>query len=145
MKNVLNRHRGHTLLELIIAMFVVSILAYASIPLFNSYSEETKIDELKATILKAVTAQERFFAATGSYATSAILLTNYDFPEIPNSKMKIFTGARVEAGVGMTFWVNGSYDIGRPERECWVYAGFEGSLQRLKPSDPIPFAGVDCN
>lgn len=145
MKNLLNRQRGHTLIELMVVLSIVSILVLASIPLFNSYMDQTRVDELKALILKAAAAQEKHFAATGTYAASGNLLANYDFPPLPNTKMKLFTGIWIDEGTGMKFWVNGSYDIGKAERECWIYRGDEGAFQKLTSSDPIPYDGVNCN
>lgn len=145
MKDLLNRQRGHTLIELMVVLGIVSILVFASIPLFSSYMDQTKVDELKALIIKAAAAQEKHFAVTGTFAATSNLLVNYDFPDVPNSKIKLFTGARIIDGRGMTFWVNGSYDLGKASRECWIYSGDEGTMERLTPSDPIPYSGVNCN
>ncbi len=151
MREIICRHRGHTLIELVVSLAILSILILAAIPLFDSYSDQTKIDELKAVILRAAASQEKHFSATGTYAASASLLQNYDFPAVPNSKMKLFTGVIIHGGTGMTFWVNGSYDIGNADRACWIYLGStmgtggDNNFTELKPSDPIPYVGVNCN
>lgn len=151
MRNFLAGHRGHTLIELIVTLVIVSILVLAAIPLFNSYSDQTRVDELKAFILRGAASQEKHFTAHGTYATSASLLQNYDFPTVPNNKMKLFTGVIIRQGVGMTYWVNGSYDIGHADRECWIYVGStmgtggDNNFMRLVPSDPVPYDGVNCN
>lgn len=136
---------GYTLIELMVVLAIVSVLVLVSIPLFDSYMEQTRVDELKATILKAAASQEKYFAATGKYSASAIDLQKYDYPDLPNTKMKLFTGVRIENGRGMIFWVNGSYDIGKAERECWVYIGSSGEMRRLTSSDPLPYNDVDCD
>jgi prepilin-type N-terminal cleavage/methylation domain-containing protein len=151
MRNLGCKHRGHTLIELIVSLAVVSILVLAAIPLFDSYSDQTRIDELKAVILRAAASQEKHFSSTGNYAASASLLHNYDFPAVPNSKMKLFTGVIMRTGTGMTYWVNGSYDIGGASRACWLYLGStmgtsdDSNFMELKPSDPAPYDGVNCN
>jgi prepilin-type N-terminal cleavage/methylation domain-containing protein len=145
MMNFIKQKRGHTLIELMVVLGIVSILVLASIPLFSSYMDQTRVDELKALMLKAAAAQEKHFAVTGTFAATSSLLTNYDFPDVPNNKIKLFTGARIIDGRGMTFWVNGSYDLGKASRECWIYHGDEGTMQRLTPSDPTPYTGVNCN
>jgi len=137
--------RGYTLIELMVVLAIVSVLVVASIPLFDSYMEQTRIDELKATILKAAASQEKYFAATGRYSASAIDLQKYDFPDLPSTKMKLFTGIWIGNGRGMVYWVNGSYDLGHAERECWIYLGSSGEMRRLTSSDPLPYTDVDCN
>jgi prepilin-type N-terminal cleavage/methylation domain-containing protein len=145
MRYFVEKHRGHSLIELMVVLVITSVLVLVAIPLFDSYMDETKIDELQALILKAAASQEKHFAAKGVYAASGNLLANYDFPPLPNDKMKLFTGIWIEEGTGMTYWVNGSYDIGKAERECWIYRGSDGTMQRLTSSDPVPFTGVNCN
>lgn len=119
------RIKGHTLLELMAALLVVSVLIVVAIPLFTGYTEQGKIDELKANLLKAAAAQEKHFANTGRYATSPAALDSYGFPDVPNSKMKLFTGAVISSGIGMTYWVAGNYDVNsnvsNTYNECWVY------------------------
>lgn len=145
MADLISRRKGHTLIELMVVLAIISVLVVAAIPLFDSYMEETRIDELKAMILKAAASQEKYFAATGKYSASAIDLQKYDYPPVTDPKMKLFTGVRINDGRGMTFWVNGSYDLGKAERECWVYIGSSGELRRLTSSDPLPFTAVNCN
>ncbi len=120
-----DRIQGYTLLELMTALAIVSILILMAVPLFSGYTEQGKIDELKANLLKAATAQEKYFANTGKYATSSAALASYDFPEVPNSKMKLFTGAVIINGIGMVYWVAGNYDVNShvsgTYNECWIY------------------------
>jgi len=151
MRRVFNRHRGHTIIELIVSLAVVSVLVIAAIPLFDSYSDQTKIDEMKAVILRAAASQEKYFSATGSYAPSAMALENYNFPDVPSNKVKLFTGIIIRQGMGMTYWVNGSIDLGNPNRVCWLYVGstmgtgWDGNFVELKSTDPIPYTGINCD
>jgi len=122
-----DRTLGHTLLELIAVLAIVSTLILVSIPLFTGYTEQGKIDNLKANLLKAAAAQEKHYATSGLYATSEFVLTSYGFPQDINEKMKLFTGAILIDGLGMTYWVAGNYDI-NPDvsytyNECWIYFG----------------------
>jgi len=145
MMNFIKQKRGHTLIELMVVLSIISILVAASIPLFTSYMDQTRVDELKALMLKAAASQEKHYSSTGNYAATGNLLVNYDFPSVPNAKMKLFTGIWIEEGPSMKFWVNGSYDLGKAERECWIYRGSDGTFQKLTSSDPIPYTGVNCN
>ena len=118
---------GHTLIELLVTVAILSILIVAAIPLFKGYTEDSKIDELKATLLKAAAAQENYFAATGQYAAVSASLTNYGFPTPPSDKMTLYTGLIFQQNVGMTYWVAGNYDV-NPDvsgtyNECWIYFG----------------------
>lgn len=118
---------GSTLLELMVTLGILSILVVVAIPLFSGYTEQGKIDELKANLLKAAASQEKYFANTGRYAAANNTLQNYGFPTPPNIKMKFFTGAILKEGLGMTYWVAGNYDV-NPDvsntySECWIYFG----------------------
>jgi len=118
---------GSTLLELMVTLGIISILVLAAIPLFSGYTEQGKIDELKANLLKAAASQEKYFANTGKYAAGETILQSYGFPTPPNTKMKLFTGAIIRQGIGMTYWVAGNYDV-NPQAtdtyaECWIYFG----------------------
>jgi len=121
------RVSGYTLIELMVTLAIVSILIFAAIPLFSGYTEQGKIDELKANLLKAAAAQEKYFANTGMYAAAENTLQNYGFPTPPNAKMKFFTGAIIKQGLGMTYWVAGNYDVNshvsNTYNECWIYFG----------------------
>lgn len=117
---------GHTLIELMVTVFIISILAFAAIPIFSSYTEDSRIDELKANLLKAAAAQEKYFAARGQYAPSSASLSSYGFPA-DTDDMKLFTGLIFRQNVGMSFWVAGNRDV-NPDvtdtyNECWVYFG----------------------
>lgn len=118
---------GHTLIELLVTLAIVSILVLVAIPLFTGYTEDSKIDELKATLLKAASAQENYFSATGQYAALPEMLANYGYPTPPNDKMKLFTGIHFTSRTGMTYWVAGNYDVNPDVKntynECWLYVG----------------------
>lgn len=118
---------GHTFIELLVVLVIISTLAFVSIPLFQGYTRDSKIDELKATLLKAAAAQEKYFASKGQYSALDSSLQVYGYPELPNDKMKLFTGVYFTARTGMTFWVAGNYDIdsniSNTYNECWIYAG----------------------
>ena len=121
------KRSGHTLIELMVVMGIITILAYVAIPIFKGYSEDGRIDELKATLLKAATAQEKHFASTGQYAALSSSLSNSGYPTPPNNKMTLHTGLIFQHNVGMSFWVAGNYDV-NPDvteayNECWVYFG----------------------
>ncbi|MGI6394150.1 MAG: type IV pilin protein [bacterium] len=149
-KNIL-KVSGHTLLEILVVLAIISILVFASIPLFSSYSEQAKIDELKAVMLKVAASQERCFSAKGEYGASAYHLQNFDFPNVPNDKMALATGIIIKGGVGMTYWVNGKYDIGKEHKVCFIYhgstmgTGEDSNFSEIKPGDPIPYSGVSCD
>jgi len=118
---------GHTLIELLVTLAIVSVLVVAAIPLFENYTENSRIDELKATLLKAATAQENYYAATGQYAAMPESLTSYGYPTPPNDRMTLFTGIHFTNKTGMTYWVAGNYDvnphIADTYHECWIYFG----------------------
>ncbi len=118
--------RGFTMIEILIVLGIISILAVAAIPVFDSFTIQSRIDDLKANILKAANSQEKYFTATGRYAPKSTMLDSYDYPDIDNPKMKLFTGVILREGIGMTYWVAGNFDV-TPHtgnyNECWIYFG----------------------
>jgi len=160
MKSYFKKHRGHTLIELMVVMTIVSIIAVVAIPLFGSYQDQTKIDELKAVLLRAAAAQEKHFSANGTYAASASLLQKYGFPVLKedstsvladNEHINLFTGVIIKEGIGMTFWVNGNLDLGKADKSCWLFVGSvlgtggESNFLEIKPGDSKPYTGINCD
>ncbi len=123
--NLKTAFKGHTLIELLIVLFVVSILASIAVPAFQRYAVSGRIDELKANVLKVSTIQENYFASNGRYASSIIELNSFDSIDI-SSDFIFNTGMVMRSGVGMSYWVSGRKDIGRgsgTSLECWVFFG----------------------
>lgn len=119
-------NRGHTLLELIVALAVVCILMAAAIPSFHEYIVKSKIDAIKGEVLKAATAQERFYAAKGFYANTTDPLVNYGLASNIINGVKLSTGMLIDPNTGMGYWIAGNKDIDDSAdayNECWVYYG----------------------
>lgn len=117
---------GFTMIEVLLVLAIISILAVAAIPVFDSFTVQSRIDELKANILKAAASQEKYFASTGRYSSKVSTLEQYDFPDIDNPKMKLFTGVILREGLGITYWVGGNFDVSSRAdtyNECWIYFG----------------------
>lgn len=111
--------KGFTLIELAIVVGIISILAAVAIPIFDSFSDSSKVDELKSEMLVAATAQEKYFLTKGVYASESISLYNYSFPKDHND-MKFKTGIYIKNGVGMSYWIHGIRCIkGNPK--CWLF------------------------
>lgn len=143
------RSKGFTLIEIMIVLGIIAILAAIAIPLFDSYSDDAKIEELKSVMLIAAASQEKYFATVGKYSASYTDLAKYDFPVPPTEKMKLYTGVILRDGVGMSYWVNGTLDIGG-EKECWLYVGSavgtdqSTNFVKLKPTEK-PYTGIKCD
>ncbi len=123
MKILVAESKGFTLMELSIVIAIIGVLAAIAIPIFDSFSDDSKIDELKSEMLVAAASQEKFYLSNGRYATTgndkAALVSYYNFPE-DNEQMKLKTGLIVKDGVGMGYWVNGVRKI-RGNLHCWLY------------------------
>lgn len=139
--------KGFTLIELAIVVAIVGILAAVAVPIFSSFSDDAKIDELQATMLVAATAQEKYFIAKGKYATNTTDLLPYGFPA-STTDMRFRTGIVMKNGVGMSYWINGLRKI-KGETHCWLYvSSLMGTTERtnfkeLKASEQ-PYTGVSC-
>ena len=147
------KSRGFTLIELSIVVAIVGILAAVAIPIFDSFTEKSKIDELKSNILVAATAQEKFYLSRGRYATtgndSDILETSFDFPK-KTKDMTVRTGIILKQGVGMGYWVSGARQI-KGKLHCWLFlSSFMGvneknDFREFGENDYIEYKGVSCS
>jgi type IV pilus assembly protein PilE len=63
--------RGITLIELLIAMVIVSILAAIAIPSYSSYIMKSRRTEAKSALLGMAALEERFYSTNNSYSGNA--------------------------------------------------------------------------
>lgn len=64
------RQRGFTLIELVIAMVIASILAAIAIPSYTSYIMKSRRTEAKSALLNLASLEERFFSTNNTYSTT---------------------------------------------------------------------------
>lgn len=63
------RHRGFTLMELIIAMVIIGILTAIAIPNYTAYIQRSNRSEARSALLEAATWMERWRTERGRYDT----------------------------------------------------------------------------
>lgn len=142
-----SKTKGFTLIELAIVVAIVGILAAVAVPIFTSFSDDAKIDELQSNMLVAATAQEKYFIAKGQYATTTTDLIPYGFPQ-NTTEMRFRTGIIIKNGIGMSYWVNGLRKI-KGTNHCWLYVSSlmgtteKANFKELKASEQ-PYSGVSC-
>ncbi len=71
MRNTRFRGRGFTLIELMIAMLIVSILAALAIPSYNRSVRKSRRTEARSAVLDAAAREERFYATNNKYTQTA--------------------------------------------------------------------------
>ena len=145
-----SKNRGFTLIELAIVVAIVGVLAAVSIPIFDSFSDASKIDELHSNMLIAAEAQEKFFLEKGRYGTTLIdktKLKKFNFPE-DTEDMQFSSGVVLKKGVGQGYWISGIRKI-KGELHCWLYTSSfmsndnAASFKEFKPGDST-FKGASC-
>lgn len=72
--------RGFTLIELLIVVVIIGILAAIAIPRFGSTKSRAVESNLKSDLRNLQTAQEQYFADSGSYATDVANLSSFFTP-----------------------------------------------------------------
>ncbi|GEM_PF-5473907 len=152
MKIFVGESKGFTLIELSIVVAIIGILAAVAVPIFDSFSDDSKVDEMKSEMLVAAASQEKFYLSNGRYATTgndkASLVSYYNFPK-NTEQMKLETGIVVKDGVGMGYWVSGVRKI-RGNLHCWIYtSSFMDTTEttnfaEFKSGDHMGYNGVSC-
>lgn len=70
MKQTAAKHLGFTLLELLIAMVILTVLAGFALPTYQSYVETSQQGVLRTNIMTMSVFQEDFFLRNGTYANN---------------------------------------------------------------------------
>ena len=149
---IISDKKGFTLIELAIVVAIVGILAAVAIPIFDSFSDDSKIDELKSLMLVAAASQEKFYLSEGRYGNTGTdknaLVSKYAFPE-DTKQMKLKTGVVIKDGVGMGYWVSGVRKI-RGDLHCWLYTSSfmdtteTTNFKELKIGEVSVYNGAGC-
>ena len=67
-----HRHRGFSLLELVIAVAVVGILSSIALPSYKGYVDRARRAEARTAMLDAAQFMQRFYAANNRYDTASL-------------------------------------------------------------------------
>lgn len=70
-----NTNRGFTLIELMIAIAVLTILATVGYPLYTKQMQKSRRADAKVALQSVALAQEQYFTITGGYAVSLASLS----------------------------------------------------------------------
>lgn len=118
MNNV--RRKGFTLIELLIVVVIIGILAAIAIPKFGSTKESAEIAKFKSDLRSLATAQETFYATSGSYGTA---LTDISTLFTPSAGVTIDLAAGSATGVQWVATASSSRSPKATETECTISIG----------------------
>ena len=131
------RQHGFNLLELMIAMVIISILASVAIPAYNNSQLKARRSEATATLLQIATAQERHRLSNASYAnvfsapiwngTTSTSEGNYTLSYVGTPDGTSFTVRATATGAQASDTACASFDIDQDgpvtgtaaQRTCW--------------------------
>ncbi len=112
-----HRHRGFTLVELIVAMVILATLAAIAIPSYNQYVLKSHRTEAKSALLDAASLEERFFSTSNLYTQNPVQLgygvaatpvpvgTGYYVISLINATLPVAPTALVPGGTPATFTI----------------------------------------
>lgn len=72
----LQRHRGFSLIELLIVVLIIGVIAAFAYPNYRNYVTEARRSEGQRLLLLAAAQQERFYTQCGYYATAFATAAN---------------------------------------------------------------------
>jgi len=82
----MSKHRGFTLIELMIAVVIVAILAAVALPSYNRYVQRGKISEATANLSTMRVKMEQFFQDNRTYAGACAAGTVAPLPTAGDAK-----------------------------------------------------------
>jgi type IV pilus assembly protein PilE len=96
------RHRGVTLVELLMVIVIIAILSSIAVPTYRSYVLRAQRTEATATLLRVQAAEEKFFAQNNIYAEdlTAAPPTGLGIPAITASGYYDLRAELLEEGSG---------------------------------------------
>ncbi len=138
MREFIGKPRGFTLIELMVAMVVLSILMAVAIPSYNSYVTRSKVPAGLDALSAYATRMEQRYQDTGSYANGAAC--GVAVPTVDNFTVTCAlsgggqgftataTGSGPLTGYGYTINNNGvrvttAHPRGLPATNCWSTKG----------------------
>lgn len=68
----MNKQKGFTLIELMVAVLVIGTLTAIAIPTYQSYTRRTACEDAKATLMGAANLLERFRAQNNTYTGATL-------------------------------------------------------------------------
>ena len=125
------RRPGFVLIELLVAVTIVTLLVAIAIPLWHDIRERSFLTAMRSDLRNVAVMQESYFYDHSAYSPSVAALSAMGFSPSPSVQIQIHEATRI--GWSVSAWHTATL------RQCYLYVGFAAPVGSASES-----GATDC-